>query len=92
LDHFLFPIWGILMKTLQTKSVNGQRFHRGPTAVLYCFEEYLMDLIINLLLAESGTICLLYGPRIAPLHRRIGPINSQLSTDFESWLVTRSPA
>jgi hypothetical protein len=27
----LFPIWGILIKTLQTKSANGQRFHRAPS-------------------------------------------------------------
>jgi 4-amino-4-deoxy-L-arabinose transferase-like glycosyltransferase len=26
----LFPIWEILMKALQTRSVNGQRFHRAP--------------------------------------------------------------
>jgi hypothetical protein len=55
----LFPRLGILMKTSQTKSVSGQRFHRARTVVLYCFEECLMNFVVNLLLAESGTICLL---------------------------------
>jgi hypothetical protein len=55
----LFPIRGILMKTLQTKAVNGKRFHRAPTVMLHCFEECLMNFVVNLLLAESGTICLL---------------------------------
>jgi hypothetical protein len=31
LDHLPFPDMGIFMKTLQTKSVNGQRFHHART-------------------------------------------------------------
>jgi hypothetical protein len=55
----LLPTRGILINTFQTKSVWGQRFHRAPTAVLYCFEECRMNFVVNLLLAESGIICLL---------------------------------
>jgi hypothetical protein len=40
-------------------SVNGQRFYRARTVVLYRFEECLVNFAVNLLLAESGTIYLL---------------------------------
>jgi hypothetical protein len=80
------------MKTVQTKSVNGQRFHRAPTVVLYCFEECLMNFVVNLLLAESGTICLLQWAEKYSITSSDNPINFQLSTDFESRLATRSQA
>jgi hypothetical protein len=58
-NYLPFPDMKNLMKALQTKSVNGQRFHRAPTVVLYCFEECLANFVVNLLLAESGIICFL---------------------------------
>jgi hypothetical protein len=85
----LFPIWGILMKTLQTKSVNGQRFHRAPTVVLYCLKECLTNFVVNLLLAESGTTCLLQRAENCLITSSNWP--NQFPTFHEFWIVTCDP-
>jgi hypothetical protein len=59
LDHLPFPDMRDFNKDIADKIHQWAEIPLCPTVMLHCFQECLMNFVVNLLLAESGTICLL---------------------------------
>jgi hypothetical protein len=89
LDHLPFPDVRDFNEDIADKIRQWAEIPPCPTAVLYCFEECLMSFVVNLLLAESETICPLQWTENCSIASSNWP--NQFPTFHRFWIVTCDP-